>query len=502
MSKKLLLTDLLSRLPDALLYAWHGIDIEGIFISDITQDSRTVRDGSLFAAIRGNTHNGEIYIAQARAQGAAVILCHPDALPLCEGHPAITCHEPRYLLSLLAAAYYQPQPSNMVAVTGTDGKTSTAEFVRQLWECTGHPALSIGTLGLKSNRILHDMPPLSDNTSPEAVRFYEALSVACNQGIMHAVCEASSHGLHQYRLEGLQVQCAIFTSFSQDHLDYHGTMEAYFAAKAVLFEQILHPRGLAIMCSDEPRIAALAQSLRAKGQRTLTYGTHGDVRIDAITPMPTGQEVVLYYEDQHYSFHLPIYGDFQVYNTIAAMLAVHATTHHHLAELLTHAPHLHTIRGRLELVATTPKGARVFVDYAHTPAALSKALHTLRPYVDGTMTVIFGCGGDRDKTKRPLMGKEARMGADHVIITDDNPRTEDPAAIRTEIHAGCLGALIIPDRREAIDHAIRHGKAGDVILVAGKGHEDYQIIGTRKIHSDDAEIIRDSIGAILIHESS
>jgi UDP-N-acetylmuramoyl-L-alanyl-D-glutamate--2,6-diaminopimelate ligase len=243
MSKTHLLTDLLEALPSASLYAWRGVGIEGVRISSITQDSRSVQQGSLFAAIRGTVHHGEVYIAQAYAHGAAVVLCHPDSLPLCEGHPAIVCDEPRYLLSLLASAFYQPQPSCMVAVTGTDGKTSTAEFVRQLWERTDHPALSIGTLGLKSNRILQDMPPLSDNTSPEAVRFYEALSAACNQGILHGVCEASSHGLHQHRLDGLQVQCAIFTSFSQDHLDYHGTMDAYFAAKALLFERMLHPKG-------------------------------------------------------------------------------------------------------------------------------------------------------------------------------------------------------------------------------------------------------------------
>jgi UDP-N-acetylmuramoyl-L-alanyl-D-glutamate--2,6-diaminopimelate ligase len=472
-----------------------------LMIQAITQDSRQVRPGTLFAAIPGTAHNGEAYIAAAIAAGAVAILCRPEAVAHTQDAAVavLVSEEPRKALSLLAAAFYQPQPASIVAITGTDGKTSTAEFTRQFWELLGIAALSIGTLGLKTDQLLHGMPPLSDNTTPEPVAFYHALSAACRQGIHHVVCEASSHGLEQYRLEGVHPNVAVFTSFSQDHLDYHHTMDAYFAAKAALFERLLPQDGYAVLCSDYPAIAELAASLRAKAKRVITYGKSGDVAIRAITPIPSGQSILLAYDGQDYTLQLPIFGAFQVYNVVAAALAASLTVRMHLAELLPLLPRLTTIRGRLELVGKTAGGALIFVDYAHTAGALEKALETLRPYASQQLHLVFGCGGDRDRGKRLLMGAVAARLADRVIVTDDNPRHEDAASIRRAVLDTCKGALDIADRREAIATAIRALNSGDVLLIAGKGHEDYQIIGAQKHPFDDAAVVADALGEMMLH---
>ncbi len=464
----------------------HGDDP---IITAITQDSRQVSEGTLFAAIQGSAANGEDYIEQATGKGAAAILCRTEIAEQIQDIPVIAADNPRQALSQLAARFHQPQPEHIVAITGTDGKTSTAEFVRQFWELSGHPAMSVGTLGLKAERALKDMPPLSDNTTPEPVTFYQAIANAAKQGIHHLVCEASSHGLEQHRLDGLAANAAIFTSFSQDHLDYHATMEEYFDAKARLFHDLLKADGAAILCSDYPEITALATRL----PYAITYGKQGDVSINSITPKADGQQVTLSYQGEHHIFHTNIFGEFQVYNIIAAMLAVSESCDIAFHELLTHCNQLKPIKGRLELVGTTPKGALIFIDYAHTAGALGKALETLRPYAKGSLHLVFGCGGDRDTAKRAQMGAVASEQADFSIVTDDNPRTEAPAPIRAAIMEACPDALEIGDRREAIHTAIRSLKSGDVLLIAGKGHEDYQIIGTTKHHFDDAEVARASL---------
>ena len=463
-------------------------------ITGITQDSRQVKAGFLFAAITGAAHNGEEYISRAVEAGAVAVLCRPEAgVRVSAEATVIACEEPRRALSRLAAAFYQPQPETLVAITGTDGKTSTAEFTRQLWECCGRPALSIGTLGLKSARPLNHLPPLSDNTTPEPVAFYHTLSVAASQDVSHIACEASSHGIDQGRLEGIRPRAAIFTSFSQDHLDYHGTMEAYFTAKAALFERLLPADGLAILCSDYPQIAELAQRLRTSGTRVITYGVQGDVLVNRITALRNGQIVAMEYEGRHYNLALPIYGVFQVSNIIAATLAVAETLHLSFSHVASFWHRLIAIRGRLELVGITQQGALIFVDYAHTAGALEKALLTLRAYAKRQLHVVFGCGGDRDKDKRPKMGAVAAKFADKVIVTDDNPRTEDPAAIRRAVLAGCPGAHEIADRAAAIKAGLAALQEGDVLLIAGKGHEDYQIIGMTKYPFDDAKVVKEWI---------
>jgi UDP-N-acetylmuramoyl-L-alanyl-D-glutamate--2,6-diaminopimelate ligase len=453
-----------------------------------------MQEGSLFAAIVGTAVNGEDFITAAVKAGAVAVLCRPEAATLVpEGVAVVTHPEPRHALSVLARAFYQPQPRHIVAITGTDGKTSTAEFTRQWWELLGKPALSIGTLGLKSDRTLANLPTLSDNTTPEAVAFYQTLQKAAEQGVQHVACEASSHGIHQHRLDGIAPEVAVFTSFSQDHLDYHATMEAYFAAKVALFSHLLPADGTAVLCSDYVEIAGLAERLRDEGRKVVTYGTHGDLAIRAITPSAKGQAVEIAYQGQTHHFTVPIFGAFQVSNILAAALAVSVTTGVVLGDMLLHASRLTPIRGRLELVTTTREGALVFVDYAHTAGALEKALLTLKPYVKGRLHLVFGCGGDRDAGKRPKMGAVAARLADNVIVTDDNPRTENALAIRQAILAGCPDAAEVAGRAQAIALATRTLQAGDVLLIAGKGHEDYQIIGTTKHPFDDRTAVVEAL---------
>jgi UDP-N-acetylmuramoyl-L-alanyl-D-glutamate--2,6-diaminopimelate ligase len=484
------LTELLASLPQQhSVTHWHGGDVS---ITSITQDSRVVAKGTLFAAIKGEKHNGEDYIEAAIAAGASAILVSDDYDILqIQNATFITHHNHRLALSLLAQAFYCPQPTHKIAVTGTDGKTSTAEFVRQLWEILEKPAISVGTLGLKSDRPLANLPALSDNTSPEQVSFYKALNVAAQQGVQYVVTEASSIGIDQHRLSGFAPNIAIFTSFSQDHLDYHGTMEAYFSAKAQLFTELLQPQGTAILCADYAEIREFAQSLNHK---VITYGTHesADLRITNITPNANGQFVTCIYQSEQYQFNIPIYGDFQAYNIIASMLAICVDCHLNFANIIPLCASLKPIKGRLEL-AGQKNGALIFVDYAHTAGALAKALQTLRPYASNKLHLVFGCGGDRDKSKRPQMGKVANDIADYIIITDDNPRSEDAATIRASIKSTCPNALEIADRSAAIKHAISQLKTGDVLLIAGKGHENYQIIGTTKHHFDDVEQVQKNI---------
>lgn len=448
--------------------------------------------GFLFAAIKGASHNGEDYIKNAVKAGTVAILCSKSSRHLVPPYIiTLESEDPKRALAKLAAAFYHPQPETLVAVTGTDGKTSTAEFTRQLWECCDVKAVSIGTLGLKSAHRLEGLPALSLNTTPEPVAFYHTLHMASQQGINHIVCEASSHGIEQGRLEGIAAKCAIFTSFTQDHLDYHGSIEEYFIAKAGLFERLMAVDGLAILCSDYAHIATLAQKLRSVGKRVITYGLQGDVNVCRITALPQGQEVELEYDGRKHTLALPIYGAFQVSNVIAATLAVAYTLNLSFEHVAAYWPHLTTIRGRLELVGTTAKGALIFVDYAHTAGALEKALTTLRDYTSHRLHVVFGCGGDRDALKRPMMGAVAERLADVVIVTDDNPRTEDAASIRAAVLRACPRALEIADRATAIAKAINALQPKDVLLIAGKGHEDYQIIGTTYYPFDDAAVVRD-----------
>jgi UDP-N-acetylmuramoyl-L-alanyl-D-glutamate--2,6-diaminopimelate ligase len=488
MSKKPLL-ELIEKLP-ASARPSQIIGDTNVMIAALTQDSRQVGAGCLFAAIMGEKHNGEAFIAAAIKAGATAILVDDD-YPSTETITIIKCANPRQTLAHLAAIFYAPIPKVKVAITGTDGKTSTSEFVRNLWEARGNPAISIGTLGLKSEHEIANLPHLSDNTSPEVVSFYKALQAAKEAGVNHMVCEASSIGIDQHRLSGLNPNIAIFTSFAQDHLDYHGTTANYFAAKAKLFTELLAEDGFAILCADYAQIMQLKPQLK----NCLTYGraANADVCLREIIPNVGGQTILIDCLGEIIEAELPIYGEFQAYNVLAASLAVANSEGVRLQEIIKLWSRLKPIKGRLELVSKTKDGALVFVDYAHTAGALEKALTTLKPYVEGKLHLVFGCGGDRDASKRPQMGAVARRLADFCIITDDNPRTEDASAIRAAIKEAHPEAFEIADREQAIHAAINNLQGGDILLIAGKGHEDYQIIGITKHPFDDALVARKAI---------
>lgn len=470
---------------------------ESVLVSGITQDSREVRPGYVFAAIQGAQYNGEDYIPQAITAGAAAILCRPDAAPERSDTPVLLTEQPRQALSMLAGALYLPDPPQVTAVTGTNGKTSTAEFIRQFQELLGYPALSIGTMGVRSQQALDELPEMAENTSPEPVAFVRLLAEAKRQGIAHVACEASSHGLDQCRLDGIRPDVAVFTSFTQDHLDYHGDMEAYFAAKARLFRELLNDGGQAVCCTDQPDIAALASELALEGKQVWRYGSPDggsvDVAIEQIIATSHGQHVGINAAGERYTLSLPFHGAFQAYNVMAAMLAVSVQTQTPLADLVALCQRLQPIRGRLELVGTNVAGAPVLIDYAHTPDALERALTSLRPATRNKLHVVFGCGGERDTGKRATMGEIAARLADVTTITDDNPRSEDPGQIRAAILTHCPGAYEMAERAQAIRDAISRLQDGDTLLIAGKGHETYQIIGNERLPFDDAEIVRETL---------
>lgn len=466
-------------------------------ITDLTADSRAVRPGSLFAALPGSARDGRDFIPQAVAQGAVAILA-PKGTVLPPDLPPVALIEdanPRRRFALLAAAFFQRQPATIAAVTGTNGKTSTAQFTRQLWALQGHKAGAMGTLGL----VAPGFPREDSLTTPDPVALHRTLARLADGGVTHLAMEASSHGLDQFRLDGVLVTVGGFTNLTRDHLDYHGTMEAYFRAKAMLFDRVM-PRGAtAVINADIPEFHTLAELCRARKQTVISFGegaTQGvrpDLAVRALTPLPHGQRLDLTVMGREVSLELSLAGRFQVWNALCALGMVIGSGGDPLAsaELL---PRLDGVRGRLELVARTPAGAAVYVDYAHTPDGLETVLSSLRPHTTARLSVVFGCGGDRDRGKRPMMGAIAARLADRVIVTDDNPRTEVPAAIRAEVMAGCPDATEMDDRAAAIAAAIDELRAGDVLVIAGKGHEQGQIVGTEVRPFDDASVARAHLG--------
>lgn len=455
-------------------------------ITSVTTDSRTVAAGSLFVALKGTKVDGTQFIARAVQEGAVAVLCDMDA-PVPEQVPALRTRNVRRALALLAAAFYESQPAHMVAVTGTDGKTSTADFFRQLMHGLGNSSASIGTLGVFAG----DGSELyaGANTTPDPVSLQAMLASMASSGISHACMEASSHGLHQHRLDGVVLEAAAFTNFARDHMDYHKTEEEYFAAKARLFE--LLPRGrTAVLNQDDARYGALKALCEARGQKVLGFGrAGGHLTIRDAQPLAHGQRVSLEVLGHKHECELPLMGGFQVMNILAALGLVHGVGGD-VKKALELLPSLRGVAGRLELVATLGNGASVLVDYAHTPMALASILQVLRPHTKGRLHVVFGCGGDRDAGKRPLMGKAACELADVAIVTDDNPRSEDAALIRKAVLEGCAGGKEIADRKKAIYAAVEGLAAGDVLVIAGKGHEKYQIVGDTTYPFDDAVIAR------------
>jgi UDP-N-acetylmuramoyl-L-alanyl-D-glutamate--2,6-diaminopimelate ligase len=460
----------------------------GTDISGITADSRRVRPGFLFAALPGARADGRAFIAEAVARGAAAVLAPPGTawpdgvarLPLIED-PA-----PRRRLALLAARLAGPQPRHLVAVTGTNGKTSTVEFLRQLWQLRGYKAASLGTLGLTAP----GFPSSSGLTTPDPVELAETLAALARAGIDHAAMEASSHGLDQSRLDGVSLAAGGFTNLTRDHLDYHGSEAAYRDAKLRLFADLL-PAGAPAIANSEMDAATLNALAAIAARHGLAFGTVGEagtlIRLLRATPLPAGQVLEIMAAGVHHEIALALPGRFQADNALLAAALAESLGE---TEALSRLPHLQGVRGRMELAATLPNGAAAYVDYAHTPDALERLLTALRPHTAGRLIVVFGAGGDRDRGKRPLMGAVAARLADAVIVTDDNPRTEDPAAIRAAVAAGCPGATVIGNRAAAIAAGLSDLGPGDVLAVAGKGHEQGQTVGTTVIPFDDVATIR------------
>ncbi len=486
------LADLLAAvsLPLAGPLAKDQADLE---IESLTLDSRNARAGSLFAALPGSRSDGRDFIPDALARGAvAVLAARGTRLPNGTTAALVTCENPRRWLAILASAFHRPQPRLIACVTGTSGKTSVAHFTRGLWQALGHKAASLGTLGVVPSAV--PAPPAL--TTPDPVALQRCLKDLQAAGFEHAVLEASSHGLDQYRLDGLEVAAAAFTNLSHEHLDYHPDMEAYFAAKARLFRDLLRPDGVAVLNADTPYYEALTGIAKERGQRILSYGASGAANLRIIDQKPTasGQELLLSLDGRQSKIALPLIGDFQACNAVAALGLVIGSGSDPKAAVAA-LEELTPVPGRLEAVGRTPSGGKVFVDYAHKPAALEAVLTTIRPYVRGKLWVVVGCGGDRDREKRPIMGRMAAELADRGIITDDNPRSEDPAAIRAAMMAGHPGLSEIGDRREAIETAVAALEEGDILVVAGKGHESGQTVGDRVLPFDDREVSREAIAA-------
>jgi UDP-N-acetylmuramoyl-L-alanyl-D-glutamate--2,6-diaminopimelate ligase len=467
-----------------------------IAITDVTTDSRAVKAGTLFAAMPGVAADGAKYIPDALRAGASAVMMAADArTDVVATVPIIRVADMRAAVSALAAAFYPAQPEFSFAITGTDGKTSTADFVRQLAQLSGLDAASIGTLGLRSEHAtLNDRFP-AVNTSPEPILLHATLSALVKAGVRAVSIETSSHGLDQKRADGVRFCAAAFTNFTRDHLDYHGTLEAYFKAKARLFSDVLGSGTLAILSRDDAHFETLQAMCAARDIRVLSFGVSAaaDYRIISVTPHAHGLDAQVELRGTRYALSLPLYGAFQLSNMLTAVGLLQATGLQE-AVLMKLLPQLRGVSGRLEKIATV-KDAPIFIDYAHTPAALENILKTLRPHTANKLHVVFGCGGDRDAGKRPEMGAVASCFADHVIVTDDNPRSENPAAIRAAILAQAPSATEIGDRDAAIRAAIKNLQAGDVLVVAGKGHETTQTIGKQVIPFSDADHIRKAVAA-------
>ena len=440
-------------------------------------------------ALKGAQADGAKYIPEAVAAGAVAVLCEKNT-QVPEGVVAVRAKNARRVLSQVAANFYAAQPKHMVAVTGTDGKTSTADFFRQMVHGFGLPVAAIGTLGVFDGQGKELYPGV--NTTPEPVMLHQMLAEMSGQGIDHACMEASSHGLHQHRLDGVKIEAAAFTNIARDHMDYHQTEDAYFAAKARLFDTLLPSGKVAVINQDDKRAPALEQICAQRGLKMVGFGRSAQhLNIVSTSPLPHGQRAELAIFGQRYVLEVPLLGGFQMMNILAALGLVYGVGLD-VHKALERVPSLRGVPGRLELATTLPNGAAVLVDYAHTPMALASILQVLRPHTSNKLHVVFGCGGNRDAGKRPQMGKIACEMADAVTVTDDNPRGEDPALIRQAIVAACKNAIEVADRREAIYTAVKQLHAGDVLVIAGKGHEKYQIVGDKTYPFDDVAVAREA----------
>ncbi len=466
--------------------AWRDLRVEGL-----TADSRAVKPGYVFAALPGVKANGAQFLVEAKAKGAVAAIVSGDVAQDF-GLPLLKTDNPRRLLALAASRFYDAQPNTIVAVTGTNGKTSVTVFVRQIWTEMGFRAASLGTIGI----VGPSRTVALQHTTPDPVQMHASLAELTEDHVEHLAVEASSHGLDQFRLDGMRIAAAAFTNLTRDHLDYHKTFEDYFDAKMRLFEELLVPGATAVINADIPEAADIIRRVKQRGLLPFTVGIKGeDIRIVASAQTDNGQMLKLAMRDGVFDVPLPLVGDFQASNAVVAAGLVLATGGE--AALVRHAlASLKGATGRLEYVGRKSNGARVYVDYAHTPDAIETALKALRPSTVEKLHVVFGCGGDRDKGKRPLMARAAQQHADVVYVTDDNPRTEDAATIRGEILTGAPGATEIGDRADAIAHAISMLGPDDVLLLAGKGHELGQTIGTLQTPFSDHEAVAAALSGI------
>jgi UDP-N-acetylmuramoyl-L-alanyl-D-glutamate--2,6-diaminopimelate ligase len=473
-------------------------------VTGLAVDSREVKDGYLFAALPGSRVHGGEFIQYALRMGAGAILTDAkgaqiaaDFLSLSDA-ALIVAEDPRQTLAYAAALWFGAQPEVMVAVTGTNGKTSVSSFCRQIWSEMGFDAINLGTTGVEGAF----EAPLA-HTTPDPITLHRVLAAAEAEGVTHAAMEASSHGLDQGRLDGVRIQAAGFTNFSQDHLDYHESFEAYFNAKAGLFDRVLPEDGVAVLNMDDPAVVRVSEIARARGQDMIAVGRAPgcDLQLQAQRFEATGQELRFDWKGQVQQVRLPLIGGFQAENVLlAAGLVIAAGAD--ATEVFETLPRMRTVKGRMQLAATRSNGAAVFVDYAHTPDAVATALAALRPHVMGRLVAIVGAGGDRDTAKRPLMGRAAAENADLVIVTDDNPRGEDPGTIRAAVMQGVSGAggadkaTEVGDRAEAILRGVDMLGPGDALLICGKGHETGQIVGDDVFPFDDSEQASVAVSAL------
>lgn len=452
-------------------------------IKGVTQDSRAVKAGYLYAAFPGKKVDGRDYIADAIMHGATAILA-PEGTQLPENAKTvelITDENPRKLFAHIVAAFYAQQPKMIVAVTGTNGKTSNVHFCQQLWEKAGLKASSLGTLQ-------------GGMTTPSPAHLHANLADLSAAGVTHLALEASSHGLDQYRLDGVEVKAAGFTNLSRDHLDYHKDMEEYFAAKARLFSEVMKPGGTAVLNADSDEGQRLIEISKSAGHTVWTYGSKGkDLKLISCEPVGQGQNIAAEIFGKRYDLTLPLVGKFQAMNALCAAGLVLSEKGRNQDDIIKSLESLKGAPGRLQFVGGHPKNAAVYVDYAHTPDALENVLTALRPHTHGKLICVFGCGGDRDKGKRPVMGEIAARLADQAIVTDDNPRGENPSSIRAAILQGAKTATEIADRRKAIQQTVSNLEKGDVLLVAGKGHEQGQIFADRTDPFDDVTEVQAAI---------
>lgn len=456
-------------------------------ISGIATHSSKVQQGNIFFALKGSKGNGSDHIKEAISNGAVVIISN-QSLNLSEDIKFIVDENPRKFLSVLASRFYKNKPDKIIAVTGTNGKTSVAWFVREIWRELGINSASIGTLGLLTDIGSNSL----NNTTPEPIELFQSLSKIAEEGASHVVVEASSHGLHQHRLDGVKISTAGFTNLTRDHLDYHGTIESYFSSKMRLFNQVMQPKGNVVLNADSHYYPEIVNICKDFGHRIISYGKHGGtLRINDVQANSISQNIHLEANGNLREIRLPIVGDFQAWNALCALgMVIGAGAD--IEDSIEALTKIHTVPGRIQLVAEL-NGGKIFVDYAHTPDALRSCLSALRQHKHNHLTVVFGCGGDRDRGKRSEMGSIASSLADRVIVTDDNPRSENSASIRKEVMNGCSNAFEVGDRAEAIEFGLSGMGEGDILLIAGKGHEASQIVGSSVLDFDDSIVVRNIV---------